>query len=274
MARSLTAEINAFFRARETRRAEPQRILADEWAHALHPADLRFQAIRYARFVIPPLNNLVEELQTAHCVRHASVDKLLLQAVDEGYTQIVLLGAGNDMRRSRFADRLSHVKWFEVDRAAQLAHKKKNLSNLPNFKWEAVPVECELLDPSLLQKLEAAGLDSKQKTLYVLEGVIHYLPQAEAEALLKRLSHGRLILSFIQPQMVEQGKGLFGQLWGLTAEIPITFFNPDGLGKIGETGGWKLRQSWDFKGQVQTFVPEAGNRGTARYQDVAYLDKE
>lgn len=274
MARSLTAQINSFFRARETRRPENERILSDEWAHVLHPADVRFQVIRYARFVVPPLNNLVEELQTAHCVRHASVDKLVLQAVDEGYTQVVLLGAGNDMRRSRFADRLGHVKWFEVDRPGNLEFKKKDLSSIPDFKWQATAVDCELMDPALLDRLKDAGLDPEQKTLYVLEGVIHYLPLDAAETLLKRLSRGRLVLSFIQPHLVKQDNGLFGKIWGMTAEIPITFFDPEALGKLGEKSGWKLQGTWDFDAQVKTFVPVAGTRRPDRYQDVAYLDKE
>src|SRR5215475_8105975 len=100
--RSLVAGVNALFRANESRRPEGQRLLSDAFADVLSERDPRVSAIRYARFAVPDLRRIVDELQTAHCVRHRAIDELVLEAVRGGFRQIVSIGAGYDMRPLRF----------------------------------------------------------------------------------------------------------------------------------------------------------------------------
>ena len=76
--RSLLAGVNALYRAYETRRPASQRVLEDPYADQFVERDWRVQIIRYGRLVIYPLWRVIEQLQTVHCIRHRSVDELLL----------------------------------------------------------------------------------------------------------------------------------------------------------------------------------------------------
>jgi hypothetical protein len=90
--RSLVAGVNAMFRAAESRRREG-RILDDPFAARFAERDARVRAIRAARGFVPGLARLLEELQTAHCIRHRAIDALCLAAAADGYRQVVIAGA-------------------------------------------------------------------------------------------------------------------------------------------------------------------------------------
>lgn len=269
MRSSLLAQVNAFFRARESRLPADQRILYDPWANKLHPGTFFFQLIRFARFVVPPLGRLVAELQTAHCVRHAAMDALVLGAVSEGYTQVVVLGAGHDMRPARFEEALGLTAWFEVDRAATLAIKAK-------IGGPAVTrLDADLTDPDLYGRLQAAGLTPQRPTLLILEGVAHYLPLPTLQALFHQfhpLRRARIVLSFIRPEMAARGDNIFRRLWRWTGELPQTWLGNTELSAL--SPHWRLVGAWDQATQVRDFVPHAAGRLTRLSQDIALLEKE
>ena len=95
MNRSLIAGANAWFRAAESERRDA--ILKDDYAIHLAERDPRVQAVRFGRFFIPKLAREIEELQVAHCVRHAAIDRLVLDAIAEGYERVMIVGAGYDI---------------------------------------------------------------------------------------------------------------------------------------------------------------------------------
>ena len=72
------AGAHALFRSRETSRRGP-RILEDQ--HAARLADEHL-GLRLGRLALARLHRIVDQLQTAHCVRHRSIDELILRAVD------------------------------------------------------------------------------------------------------------------------------------------------------------------------------------------------
>ena len=74
---SQIAIANAFFRARESALPAPDRILDDPFAVALVRSQWRLRALWVLRRIVPGLARLFDELQTVHCVRHASVDALV-----------------------------------------------------------------------------------------------------------------------------------------------------------------------------------------------------
>jgi methyltransferase (TIGR00027 family) len=98
----------------------------------------------------------------------------LAQAVANGATQYVLLGAGLDT----FAHRnpYPNLRVFEVDHPATQAWKRNLLAQSalphpPSLTYAPVDFECE----SLLEKLLAAGFDPAQKTFFAWLGVVPYL---------------------------------------------------------------------------------------------------
>lgn len=271
---SLVAIANAFLRARETARPADQRVLEDRFAAALVRSQWRLRLLWTLRGLLPGLGRLFDELQTAHVVRHAAVDALLVEALSAGSAQVVLLGAGLDARSRRLGERFPHVRWFEVDRSAHVSHKAQALSGGADPE---VRVHADLTDPRWFEALRAAGLDPEVRTVWVAEGLVHYLPES---VLVSLLSSARefgpspcLILSFIRPDMAARGRaGGFGRLVSWLREIPQTFYKPDQLGALARDTGWSELRTWDFDAQVRDFAPAARARPAPLSQDVAVFD--
>ena len=97
------------------------------------------------------------------------------EACRRNMSQIVMLGAGYDTRAIRFRDHLKTTKVFEVDIASLLNHKAERLaaasvSSISNLCYVSIDLETD----SLLEKLQTAGFDTNQKTLFFWEGGSYY----------------------------------------------------------------------------------------------------
>lgn len=101
----------------------------------------------------------------------------LAAAVEEGVTQLVVLGAGLDTfaYRSPFGDRL---RVFEVDHPATQAWKREQLqhADIPAPRWLTfAPIDFER--QSLAEGLALAGFDRGQQTFFTWLGVVPYLAE-------------------------------------------------------------------------------------------------
>ena len=106
-------------------------------------------------------------------------DALLVEALSQGATQVVNLGAGFDSRAYRFRDRFPKARFFELDLPATIAAKRDRVIKI----FGAVPdrvalVATDFTARPLDQVLRDAGYDPAQKTFYIWEGVTMYLPEA------------------------------------------------------------------------------------------------
>jgi methyltransferase (TIGR00027 family) len=106
--------------------------------------------------------------------RSRYAEDALAQAVANGITQYVLLGAGLDT----FAHRNPYpqLRVFEVDHPATQASKRELLAQSalphpPSLTYAPVDFECE----SLPERLAASGFDPAQKTFFAWLGVVPYL---------------------------------------------------------------------------------------------------
>lgn len=268
-ARSLIAAVNALFRAKET--AKTNAILSDPFAARFAEHDWRVAIIRLARYLLPPLSRTIDELMTAHCVRHKSVDAQVEAAIADGYRQVVIIGAGYDMRARRLAN--DRVRWFEVDLPSTMAAKWALLKNEPH-PVRYVPMD--LNTESLAAELKRAGLDANKKTLFVLEGLVHYLPLARFNALLASLAdvatRRRVVLTYIRSDMYAQADGLFIRLVKTLREIPRLHFAPSDLGALLDKHGLQGFRSWTAAEQVSAFAPKARGRPLRLSQDVAVAE--
>jgi methyltransferase (TIGR00027 family) len=269
---SLVAGANALFRAKES--ARPDRILEDPWAARLGGRDLLVEMLRFARFVVPPLYRMLDALQTVHCVRHASLDRLVLDAVAGGYRQVVVIGAGYDMRPLRFGPQLASVRWFEVDHPATAAQKRARLTGAPEWSERVRVVEHDLARGSLVEALVRGGLDPAAKSCFVLEGIIHYLTRPQLEALLRELASVpcRIVFSFIDSAMYERAPGLFVRLVQLLREIPALHFRHDELEHLLAAHGFARARFWRYDEQVEAFAPVARGRRHGVSQDVGIAE--
>jgi methyltransferase (TIGR00027 family) len=275
--RSLVAGANALFRAAESKRPSHDRILEDPWASYLAEDDLMIHAIRYARFVLPPLARAIDELQTAHCVRHRSIDELLLRAIrDVGIQQVVVVGAGYDMRASRLADHLVGVRWIEADHPATFERKWQILSGVRGVRLDVERVAVDLASESLEHALERTAYDRHLPTCFIAEGLIHYLPLARVVALLgtatRVLAPSRFLFSFIRTEMYANTHAAFNHLIQLLREIPRLHFDPEKLAELCRAQGFQRFRSWQAPQQIAEFAPMAQTRPIRLSQDVAQID--
>ena len=103
-------------------------------------------------------------------------------------SQIVILGAGNDMRASRLSF-LKEKKVYEVDFQDRILQKKnllkKALGKLPHNTFY---VGSDVRRGSLIKDLVHAGFVISEKTVFVMEGLIYYLKQPGVDHLFDELS--------------------------------------------------------------------------------------
>jgi methyltransferase (TIGR00027 family) len=111
--------------------------------------------------------------------RTKAFDAALLDALQKGATQIVVLGAGFDSRAYRFQSQLGKVRVMEVDYGPTQAYKKQRLSEIletvpPNVSF----VPMDFTKDNLLDQLHKGGYSEQQNTFFLWEGVTYYLPES------------------------------------------------------------------------------------------------
>jgi len=118
-------------------------------------------------------------------IRTRFIDEKLQQAIENGATQFVILGAGFDTRAYRFRDLLKTARVFEVDSAATQDHKRKRaaaaLGDPPaNLTYVTIDFNRDKLGDVLRQ----AGCRRDEKTFFTWEGVSMYVaPEGVRETL-------------------------------------------------------------------------------------------
>jgi methyltransferase (TIGR00027 family) len=125
--------------------------------------------------------------------------------------QIVLLGAGMDTKAYRWATEMPHSKWFEVDQAEVVEMKEQLLQEIqPAEENMYVHVERLKLDlsqdlPQLFPRLQERGFDPTASSLFVMEGLLYYIPPEGIESLFQELTFAtdsRWLVSMITHEML------------------------------------------------------------------------
>ena len=190
---SRTAEFVALFRALETARPPERRLFEDAYAEALLGPPLR-AVVALAR--VPATGRLVYETIDRRwpgsrlwiVVRTRFIDDLVRNALDEGATQVVLLGAGLDTRAHRI-DRVRRARVFEVDELATQRLKRERLARVlertpSHVRYVALDFERD----DLASALQAAGLRPDSPSVVVWEGVTSYLGADAVDATFRSLA--------------------------------------------------------------------------------------
>lgn len=106
-------------------------------------------------------------------------DAALKKAAAAGATQVVVLGAGLDSRAYRFHDAYPQIHFYEVDLPPMIEAKKRRiaeaLGGLPTYvRYAPIDFNTQTLAGVLLP----LGYDPKQRTFFMLEGVVMYVVDA------------------------------------------------------------------------------------------------
>lgn len=115
-------------------------------------------------------------------------DRETLAAFDRGIKQVVIVGAGYDGRALRFAT--PGVRWFEVDHPATQTDKRRRLreAGIPTGQVSDIAfIPVDLTKDDLQSTLSNEGHDRTRPSLFILEGLIGYLPRRVTSELLSDL---------------------------------------------------------------------------------------
>ncbi len=179
---SRTAAATSFARAFESIRSKDKRVCYDPYAkdflggiysiltHSLFPTRMIMRMLDwYGERVNPGGFALV-------AVRTKYIDDYLMECIDDGIEQVVMLGAGYDARAYRIDELKRKVKVFEVDhpdtQSVKIEKVKKIFGTLPEHVIY-VPVDFNI--QKLDERLFESGYDKNLKTLFIWEGVTLYL---------------------------------------------------------------------------------------------------
>ncbi|MFI6942076.1 class I SAM-dependent methyltransferase [Streptomyces sp. NPDC050418] len=119
-----------------------------------------------------------------NAVRTRFFDDCLLREA-RTVTQIVSLASGLDTRPYRL-DWPGHVRYFEVDRPAVMAYKADRLGEVP-ARAEHRMIAADLTDEDWAEQLIAADYDPGLPSVWLMEGLLYYLPEPDAHWLVSRV---------------------------------------------------------------------------------------
>jgi methyltransferase (TIGR00027 family) len=196
------------------------------------------------------------------------LDEVFVDALDRGFSQVVLLGAGMDTRALRFEDRNKDAKIFELDIYATQRYKREVYER----KKTALPdtlvfVSIDFNKQRLADVLTQAGYQDGQRTLFLWEGVTMYL---EAEAV-------DSTLAFIRSSAAERSIVAFDYVRASVLRRENTLY--------GEKGGYdrvaQAGERWMFgieDGAIEGFLAERGLKLLSHYMpsdlEATYLTAE
>jgi methyltransferase (TIGR00027 family) len=183
------------------------------------------------------------------------MDVAFVDALEAGFTQIVLLGAGFDTRALRFADRNRGTKIFELDVATTQQPKieiyqKQTLSIPTGLVF--VPINFDRQD--IFDRLSNAGFQEGRKTLFLWEGVTMYLSVQAVDG----------TLEFIRSRAACGSQVVFDYLYASVLRRENRFYGEreiyEMVSRVGE--GWTFGLE---EGEIGPFLEARGFEVTAHY---------
>lgn len=127
------------------------------------------------------------------------VDEEVVRAIDDGFTQVAIVGAGYDGRSLRYAK--PGVRFFEVDHPDTQRDKRARLDRLGIDARHVTFVAADFAVDDVAEALGRSGHDASRPTLFVCEGVTGYLARDVLARLLAAMragtqTEGRLVVNF------------------------------------------------------------------------------
>ena len=184
--RKMASQIAAV-RASETHLPEDERVFNDPYAEFFLPDEMRagLNDVDEIRTAISRYEQMMPGVNGAIAARVRFIDDFLLACIADGFKQLVIIGAGFDTRPYRFEEVKAALSVFEVDHPATQQIKIEKIKDifrtLPNHViYVPLVFGADRLDRKLLE----SGYKSELKTLYIVEGLLMYIPPQAVEELL------------------------------------------------------------------------------------------
>ena len=264
---SRTAQHNALFRALESSLPEGRRLFDDPLAASFLGWELALVARLAA---LPGLRDLVSAIidsrwpgvRSSVVARTRLIDEAIVARVPGAIEQLVILGAGFDSRAYRLPG-IRGVRVFEVDhpdtQARKLATLERALPALPgNVRFVAIDFNRQ----ELAEIMADAGYRPSAPTIFLWEGVSHYLSEAAVDATVRwcsRAARGSLLLFtyvhrdiLTRPEVFAGSERLFASLrkvgerieFGIEPEALPDFLAKHGLSLESDLGAAQYRERY------------------------------
>jgi len=177
------------------------------------------------------------------------VDDVTLTAIGDGIGQIVLVAAGYDCRALRF--RSPGVRFTELDHPDTQADKVQILGELGADLTGITFVAADFLDTDVDAALAAAGHDAGSPTLFVVEGLLIYLPEDVIRSLLTALRRRAAPASRMAVSISRPRSAAFRARVASVGEQALSTFDGDGARHLLQGCGW----AGDTSGQLVVATP-------------------
>ena len=141
-------------------------------------------------------------------------DRIIERVVGD-MEQFVLLGAGHDTRAYGALNK-QELAFFEVDQPTMQELKVASLHAAGIDTSHVTFVQADFSKESVFEKLRTAGYDPTKKTLFLWEGVTHYLSEVDVRKTLQDIkghtAPGSVVLAdFYAERFIRMGSGYLGR---------------------------------------------------------------
>ncbi|WP_191600385.1 class I SAM-dependent methyltransferase [Marinomonas algicola] len=131
---------------------------------------------------------LLPGIRLHYALRKRKIEQITKQAIDNGCTQVINLGAGFDCLLWQLHDKYKQVNFIEVDHPTTSKYKKAALENdvdTDNFHFLEVDFSHQILQEELKRY---SAFNPNLKTLFIAEGVLMYLSESDIRSLFSSMS--------------------------------------------------------------------------------------
>jgi methyltransferase (TIGR00027 family) len=269
---SRTAEIMARYRAAELRFPEEQRICKDPYAIYFVSDEVKKLLKRPLRLLIIRLwlNWMFPGIHNGVVSRVRYMDDCVVKCLENDLEQLVIIGAGYDTRAYRIEGIAEKVKVFELDHPATQRAKKETLKVIfdsPPGHVTHIPIHLD--KDRISEKLSTGGYDPAKKTLFIMEGLLMYLPPRFVDKLFKfiKTTSGAgswVTFDYLPPSMIDgtikvrEGKNMIKGVkkwgepfrFGLKHEDAKAFLSSRGFCNIDTVNAPDLKATY-FDGKIR-----------------------
>ena len=223
-----TAFIPTVARVLESRSPAEGRLVTDPFAeHLLSPGiRILLRSGLFRRLFVLPFEREVPGLIGGFVCRTRYIDDVVTHTIRSGLEQVVVLGAGLDTRAFRIPG-AGGVKFFEIDLGEVQEMKRRRLGRmLARIPPHVSFIPLDLTRDSPEQALAASGFMRDKPALFVMEGVIQYLPAEAVSRIFTGVGRSapgsQLVFTYILREVTEGRSGIPGAR-SLKARLPLVF---------------------------------------------------
>ena len=177
----------AGLRANETWLPDTMRVFEDPYAEYFFSDEVRkmFRNTEWVKSELAKYERMMPGVNGAIVARIKFIDECLQTGLTQGLRQLVIIGAGYDTRAYRLPGVKENLRVFEVDHPATLEVKINTISGIfgsPPGHVSYVPIVFGR--DRLPEKLLESDYNPKLKTLFIVEGLLMYIPAPAVDGLL------------------------------------------------------------------------------------------